>query len=383
MHIAVILGTRPEAIKLAPIINHADTYPALHVEVYDTGQHKEMLAPVLSLFGIEPTHRLEVMHPGQTLGTLTARLIEQLSRLFQERQPDLVLVQGDTTTAFCGALAAYYNQIPVGHVEAGLRTGDLLSPWPEEGNRVLISRHARLHFAPTTTSQNHLLREAIPNGHIFVTGNPVIDALHFVTDRIQDNPPLIPDLPDHIMHDGHPLVLITGHRRESFGEGMRSICESILALAQAFPDTHFVYPVHLNPKVREPVHLILGAPGTTNSLAPNVHLIEPLSYQPFVALLKRSTLILTDSGGIQEEAPSLGKPVLVMREKTERTEAIEAGTVQLVGTDKETIILEATRLLTDQAAYDNMAHAANPYGDGRASMHILDHCLSFLQNNPL
>lgn len=375
MKVAVILGTRPEAIKLAPIVKALDAHPQLQGVTCVTGQHKEMLTPLLKLFDIRPVKQLEVMKPGQDLSSLSATLLEGITAFLKEQQPDLVLVQGDTTTAFCGTLASFYQKIPVGHVEAGLRTGDLLSPWPEEANRVLISRLARLHFAPTQCAQQHLLHEHIPPAHIFVTGNPVIDTL-FLT-RSLPYVPSAPILPHHLMQSESPLVLITGHRRENFDGGLHAICRAIKRLSSTFTDTHFVYPLHLNPNVRATVHTVLTNNGETT--LPNVHLIEPLSYQPFVKLLERSTLILTDSGGIQEEAPSLGKPVLVLRDKTERPEAIEAGTVELVGTDEDLIVKRASTLLTNKMQYQSMARAINPYGDGKASERILDICHTFLK----
>jgi len=378
MKIAVVLGTRPEAIKMAPIVLKLKDHSSLTPLLCATGQHREMLQPVLELFELEPTVNFDVMKPNQSLNSLMAVLLQHLDAFFTEHEPDLVLVQGDTMTALCGALAAFYKHIPVGHVEAGLRTGDLYSPWPEEAHRVLIGRVCQLHFAPTTTSEQHLLRESTPPDSIFVTGNTVIDALLQVSEKVDNEAITIEGFPDEIMKGDQPLVLITGHRRESFGGGLASICRAIKRLARQFPNVYFVYPVHLNPNVRGPVNEFLNDP---NDPCDNIILMEPLSYLPFVTMLKRSTLLLTDSGGIQEEAPGLGKPVLVTREKTERTEAVDAGTVILVGTDEEKIVAETSRLLTDQDAYDQMAQAINPYGDGQSAGRIIQICQEFLQKN--
>ncbi len=373
--VAVIFGTRPEAIKLAPVVLALKAHPAFDCRVCVTGQHREMLDQVLDVFGLVPDTDLALMEPNQTLGRLTARAVESLDQYLGREKPQLVLVQGDTTTVFCAALAAFYHHIPIGHVEAGLRTGDLQSPWPEEANRVLTSRLTTLHFAPTAASCRNLLAEGVPAGSVVVTGNTVIDALFLALERARAALPTIPGLPAEVLAagEGRPLVLITGHRRESHGAGFESICRAVAELARRFPAARFVYPVHLNPKVREPVQRLLGGG------LPNVHLIEPLAYLPFVALMDRATLLLTDSGGIQEEAPSLGKPVLVMRDTTERPEAIEAGTVQLVGTSFDRIVGEVTRLLTDRAAYEAMARAHNPYGDGHAAGRIVAASLAFLE----
>jgi len=367
--VSIIFGTRPEAIKLAPVILQLKRTTGVIAEVCVTAQHREMLDQVLQVFDIQPDVDLNLMEKDQTLGRFTARAIEALDRYFSDRHPDFVLVQGDTTTVLCATLAAFYHHIPVGHVEAGLRTGDLQAPWPEEANRVLTSRLARVHFAPTETSRQNLLREGIPDGHVFVTGNPVIDALLLTLERTKSVSPSVPGLPESIQPfcEGRPRqVLITGHRRENFGEGFENICRAIAILAENFPDVHFVYPVHLNPNVREPVRRILD-PRRRN----NLHLIEPVPYLPFVALMNAATVILTDSGGLQEEAPSLGKPVLVMRDVTERPEAVTAGTVKLVGTDSGRIVKETSRLLSDERAYGDMVRAQNPYGDGHASEHIV------------
>ena len=373
--IAVIFGTRPEAIKLAPIILALRQDRQLVCRVCVTGQHRRMLDQVLEAFAIQPDADLDLMEPNQSLSRLTARAIEALDQYLHQEKPDLVLVQGDTTTVFCATLAAFYHKIPVGHVEAGLRTGDLNAPWPEEANRVLTTRLARLHFAPTTTSRDHLLNEGIPEERIFVTGNSVIDALLLARARVKAHPPAIPGLPAGVWGQ-QPLVLITGHRRENFGGGFEAICQAIAELAERFPRVHWVFPVHLNPRVREPVDRILSAGNQGN-----IHLIEPLPYLPFVALMDRASIILTDSGGVQEEAPSLGKPVLVMRDTTERPEAIAAGTVLLVGADYDRIVGAASRLLTDPTAHQAMARAINPYGDGQATGRILAACRSYLQGN--
>ena len=376
--ISTILGTRPEAIKLAPIILALETHPLFQGHLCVTAQHRELLDPMLEVFGIEADTDLDLIRPDQTLAGLTARAVEGIDRYLAEEKPDLVLVQGDTTTVLCGALAAFYHGIPLGHVEAGLRTGNLQAPWPEEANRSLTTRLGTLHFAPTETNRQNLLKEGIPAESITVTGNTVIDALFIALERIGKKPPEVPDLtPGELESWGDaPVVLITGHRRESFGPGMESICRAIAKLARRFPETHFVYVVHLNPNVREPVGRILGA----DWRGENLHLVNPLPYLPFVYLMNRSTLILTDSGGIQEEAPSLGKPVLVLRDVTERPEGLEAGTVKLVGTGIEKIVEETSRLLTDETALAAMSRAQNPYGDGEATGRILDACARYFQD---
>ena len=363
--VSFIFGTRPEAIKLCPVILAMKDHPDLEPHVCVTGQHREMLDQVLDVFGVVPDVDLALMLPNQTLSELTARSISAIDAYLAEQKPDMVVVQGDTTTVFCAALCAFYNKIPVGHVEAGLRTWNKYSPFPEEINRVLATRLADLHFTPTNISRDNLLREGVSSDRIFVTGNTVIDALELALERIKSNPPAIPGLPPGIMTNGCPLVLITGHRRESFGEGFRNICLAIVELAHRFPSAEFVYPVHLNPNVREPVFRLLGN-------MTNIHLIDPLGYLSFAALMNRAKIILTDSGGIQEEAPSLGKPVLVMRDTTERPEAVSAGTAKLVGTETSAIVREAACLLADGENYRKIAQAHNPYGDGRASMRIVD-----------
>ena len=349
-----------------------------------------MLDQVLEVFDIRPDADLDLMRPNQTLSGLTARAIEAIDGYLAAEKPDLVLVQGDTTTVFCASLAAFYRHVPIGHVEAGLRTGDLTAPWPEEANRVLTSRLARLHFAPTATSRENLLREGTPGDAIAVTGNTVIDALFIAAERVRQRPPVIAGLPAALQptagaSPGQPrMVLITGHRRENFGGGFESICRAIAELAARFPDVHFVYPVHLNPNVRGPVQQILGSQlgGAGGAGAANLHLIEPLPYLSFVAMMNRSTLILTDSGGVQEEAPSLGKPVLVMRTVTERPEAVDAGTVRLVGTDQRLIVDGVTELLTKPDVYEKMSRAHNPYGDGHATERIVALCKDLLARTP-
>jgi UDP-N-acetylglucosamine 2-epimerase (non-hydrolysing) len=362
--LSIIFGTRPEAIKLCPLVlalqEHSDFQP--HVCV--TGQHREMLDQVLEVFGITPDVDLDLMEPDQTLAGLTGKAVVSVDRYLEDNKPDMVIVQGDTTTVFIAALAAFYRQIPVGHVEAGLRTWNKFSPFPEEVNRVLTTRIADTHFAPTAISRSNLLAEGVEDSRIFVTGNTVIDALHIAVDKIRKQPPEIPGIPEDIMVNGKPLVLITGHRRENQGQGFIDICRAISHLTEKFADTEFVYPVHLNPNVRKPVFDFLSG-------RDNIHLIEPLSYLSFVAMMDRAKIVLTDSGGVQEEAPGLGKPVLVMRDTTERPEAVDAGTVKLVGTDFNAIVDNVSTLLSDATAYKTMAHAVNPYGDGKACQRIL------------
>ena len=383
LKISVIFGTRPEAIKLAPVILALKQETDFETRVCVTGQHRQMLDQVLKLFEIEPDFDLNLMVPNQSLAGLTARGIEAVDGYLADDKPDLILIQGDTTTTLCAALAAFYRRIPVGHVEAGLRTWNLQAPWPEEANRVLASRLTALHFGPTEISRQNLLREGVLDETIFVTGNTGIDALFLALKKVRAAPPAIVGLPAYFQpgqtfsNRAARLVLITGHRRENFGPGFENICRSIAELARRFPETQFVYPVHLNPNVREPVMRLLGPRGSSNALLPNVHLLEPLPYLPFVSIMERATIILTDSGGIQEEAPSLGKPVLVMRETTERPEAVEAGTVRLVGTDPEKIVSEMSRLLKDAQAYEQMSRAHNPYGDGHATERIIAACRKF------
>ena len=406
MKISVIFGTRPEAIKLAPVILALRRDGRFRCQVCATAQHRQMLDQVLDVFGIRPEVDLNLMERGQSLAGLTARALAALDDYLAGYSPDLVLVQGDTTTALCAALAAFYRKVPIGHVEAGLRTGDMQAPWPEEANRALTSRLATLHFAPTESSRRNLVKEGIPAAQILVTGNPVVDALYFALEKVRLNPPPIPGLPADWQAgmetwgpvapvDGRGraprIVLITGHRRESFGAGFECICEAIAALADRFPDCRFIYPVHLNPNVQEPVFRILNAPRKAGAKAgagarSNVYLIEPVPYLSFVRLMEMATIILTDSGGIQEEAPTLGKPVLVMRETTERPEALETGLVQLVGTDRERIVDEATKLLRLAAGQGRPTHSSpdyarshpNPYGDGNAAERIVAGCAEFL-----
>jgi UDP-N-acetylglucosamine 2-epimerase (non-hydrolysing) len=372
--ISIICGTRPEAIKLAPVALAMKGDDAIECSVCATGQHREMLAQALAAFGIVPDADLNLMTEGQTLASLTAKAVEALDSYLVRFSPDLVLVQGDTTTVFCAALASFYRRIPVGHVEAGLRTGNMFSPWPEEANRVITSRLATLHFAPTESSRRNLLAEGVPEERIFVTGNTAIDALFLAMDRIRRNPSLAetPEIMPFLRNRDRKMVLITGHRRENFGAGIENICLAIAELADRFPTVHFVYPVHLNPNVREPVKRTLGGESRKN-----IHLIEPLGYLPFVAMMERADVILTDSGGIQEEAPSLGKPVLVMRDVTERPEAVEAGFARLVGADRNRIVSETSKLLDGSAEAGKKA-AANPYGDGHAAARIVSICKRFL-----
>lgn len=368
--VALILGTRPEAIKLAPVALAFRKDARASVRVCVTGQHREMVDGLLPLFGITPDIDLKLMQPGQTLNALAARATASLDGWFESEKPDLVLVQGDTTTAFVASLAAYYRQIPVAHVEAGLRTGDLYAPWPEEGNRKLISQLAALHFAPTESARQNLEREGITRG-VHVVGNSGIDALLFARQKIKAQPPRIAALPDDLQPgaQGRRMVLITGHRREHFGAGMENLCGAILELGRRFPETAFVYPVHLNPSVRKPVEQLLRSDAPQNVL-----LLEPLPYLEFIALMERSALILTDSGGVQEEAPSLGKRVVVFREKTERSEAVAAGTVFVVGPEKDAIVSACERELMNTQP----PSVQNPYGDGQTSPRIVDVCLKFL-----
>jgi UDP-N-acetylglucosamine 2-epimerase (non-hydrolysing) len=364
--ISVIFGTRPEAIKLVPVILELKKSPDIVCEVCITAQHREMLDQVLEIFGIVPDTDLDLMEPNQELASFAAKAIVHLDGYLKKSRPDLILVQGDTTTVFAAALAAFYNRIPVGHVEAGLRSGDIYAPFPEEVNRTLATRMTTIHFAPTNGNKQNLVREGVEESTIHVTGNTVIDALLLAREKVINDPPVIEGLDEAVIGD-KPIVLITGHRRESFGDGFEHICQAIARLAKAFPDHQFVYPVHLNPNVQEPVQRILG-----NGTIHNIHLIKPLSYLPFVHLMNRCTLILTDSGGIQEEGPSLKKPVLVMRNVTERPEGVEAGVVRLVGTDAGRIVSSVWELLTDKSVYHAMVANENPYGDGKAAKRIVE-----------
>ena len=364
--ISVIFGTRPEAIKLCPVVLALKRESAFDCKVCVTGQHREMLQQVLDVFGVMPDVDLSLMRPNQTLAKLTSRAIAAIDEYLTVEKPDVVMVQGDTTTVLAGALAAFYHHIPIAHIEAGLRTWNLESPWPEEANRVLTTRLARWHFCPTENNKANLLSEGVPEQNVYVTGNTVIDALMMACEKVRVNPPEIDGLPSNFLSHGDKMVLITGHRRENFGEGFQHICMAIANLAARFPDVQFVYPVHLNPNVREPVGRILGA-----YCGRNVHLISPQGYLPFVSLMDRSYLVLTDSGGVQEEAPSLGKPVLVMRDTTERPEAVMAGTVKIVGTTRESIECETATLLTNETEYRKMSKSVNPYGDGSAVRNIL------------
>lgn len=364
MKILVTFGTRPEAIKMAPVVKSLKILDGFDVKVCVTAQHRQMLDQVLNLFSITPDFDLDLMKPGQDLSDITANVLLSMRGVLRQWRPDMVLVHGDTTTTFAAALAAYYERVPVGHVEAGLRTGNIYSPWPEEMNRRLAGAITTLHFAPTVKARDNLLRENIAAKSIHVTGNTVIDALFDVVDKVRNDQALQVILAGQFsfLSPSKRLILVTGHRRENFGDGFERICEALAALAKR-NDVEIVYPVHLNPNVQEPVRRILGNHSS-------IHLIEPLDYLPFVYLMDRSYLVITDSGGVQEEAPSLGKPVLVMRDTTERPEAVHAGTVTLVGTDTERIVAEAERLLDDPAAYEAMARSHNPYGDGTASRQI-------------
>ncbi|MDP2227823.1 MAG: UDP-N-acetylglucosamine 2-epimerase (non-hydrolyzing) [Moraxellaceae bacterium] len=364
--VLLVFGTRPEAIKMAPLVKALKAHDAFDARVCVTAQHRQMLDQVLELFGIEPEFDLNLMRPGQDLTDITAGVLQGLKTVFSEWKPDVVLVHGDTSTTFAASLAAFYQRIAIGHVEAGLRTGNLYSPWPEEANRRLTGVLANWHFAPTLTSSDNLLREGVSPESVFVTGNTVIDALLQVREKINSGAALQQQFAERFvfLDSRKRLVLVTGHRRENFGGGFERICEALARIAQENVDVQVLYPVHLNPNVQEPVKRLLGD-------IDNVYLIEPQDYLPFVYLMDKSTVILTDSGGIQEEAPSLGKPVLVMRDTTERPEAVAAGTVKLVGTDVDAICRETTRLLTDQAAYQAMAFSHNPYGDGHACERIV------------
>lgn len=377
--IMLVFGTRPEAIKMAPLVKEFQKYPGqFETIVCVTGQHRQMLDQVLEIFDIKPDYDLNIMKQGQDLYDVTARVLTGMRDVLKETQPDVVLVHGDTTTSTAAALAAFYQQIPVGHVEAGLRTHNIYSPWPEEMNRQITGRIAEYDFAPTPLSRANLLAEGVAENKITVTGNTVIDALYCVVDKIKNTPALDGELKSELVKAGYDterlanskkLVLITGHRRENFGDGFISMCKAIKALTEKYPDVDFVYPMHLNPNVRKPIHEVFGE--NLEGLG-NMFFIEPLEYLSFVYLMEKSNIVLTDSGGIQEEAPGLGKPVLVMRDTTERPEALEAGTVKLVGTDYDMIVNEVSALLDNQDHYDAMSKAVNPYGDGKACNRIVN-----------
>ena len=372
----LVFGTRPEAIKMSPLVKEFQKYPEkFETIVCVTGQHREMLDQVLRIFDIQPDYDLNIMKQGQDLYDVTARVLTGMRDVLKETRPDIVLVHGDTTTSTAAALAAFYQQIPVGHIEAGLRTHNIYSPWPEEVNRQITGRIATYHFAPTSLSKDNLLQEGISGEQIIVTGNTVIDALYMVVEKIKNDGILSCELEKVLkasgydisrLSDGRKLVLITGHRRENFGDGFISMCKAIKSLSEKYPEVDFVYPMHLNPNVRKPIHEVFG-----ESQRANLFFIEPLEYLSFVSLMEKSAIVLTDSGGIQEEAPGLGKPVLVMRDTTERPEALEAGTVKLVGTDYDKIVNEVSGLLDSQEYYEKMSKAINPYGDGKACSRIV------------
>lgn len=374
----LVFGTRPEAIKMAPLVKEFQKNTKdFKTQVCVTGQHREMLDQVLHIFSIKPDYDLNIMKQGQDLYDVTSRVLLGMRDVLQKVKPDVVLVHGDTTTSTAAALAAFYQQIPVGHVEAGLRTHNIYSPWPEEMNRQITGRIATYHFAPTSLSKQNLLAENIKEETVTVTGNTVIDALYMVVDKIKNDKELDAELEDTLktsgydikrLKNGKKLVLITGHRRENFGDGFMSMCRAIQTLTKKYPDVDFVYPMHLNPNVRKPIHEIWGE--DLSNLC-NMFFIEPLEYLSFVYLMEKSSIVLTDSGGIQEEAPGLGKPVLVMRDTTERPEALKAGTVKLVGTDYDKIVTEVSSLLDNQTYYDEMSKAVNPYGDGKACERIV------------
>ncbi len=377
--IMLVFGTRPEAIKMAPLVKKFQEYPEqFETIVCVTGQHREMLDQVLTIFDIKPDYDLNIMKQGQDLYDVTARVLTGMRDVLKEAQPDVVLVHGDTTTSTAAALASFYQQIPVGHVEAGLRTHNIYSPWPEEMNRQITGRIATYHFAPTPLSKQNLLAEAVKEFDISVTGNTVIDALYMVVDKIKNDNALDSELNALLVKAGYDvnrlaggkkLVLITGHRRENFGDGFINMCSAIKTLTEKYPEVDFVYPMHLNPNVRKPIHEVFGEDLSGLS---NMFFIEPLEYLSFVYLMEKSTIVLTDSGGIQEEAPGLGKPVLVMRDTTERPEALEAGTVKLVGTNYDKIVNEVSALLDDETYYNEMSRAVNPYGDGLACERIVN-----------
>ena len=377
--VMLVFGTRPEAIKMAPLVKEFQKQPKrVETVVCVTGQHREMLDQVLKIFDIKPDYDLNIMKQGQDLYDVTARVLTGMRDVLKEVKPDVVLVHGDTTTSTAAALAAFYQQIPVGHVEAGLRTHNIYSPWPEEMNRLLTGRLATYHFSPTPLSRNNLIKESVDDRNIIITGNTVIDALYWVVDKIKNNKELDNELEDILskagydvnrLNNGKKLVLITGHRRENFGDGFINMCSAIKYFTGKYTDFDFVYPMHLNTNVRKPIHEVFGE---NLSGLKNMFFIEPLEYLSFVYLMEKSSIVLTDSGGIQEEAPGLGKPVLVMRDTTERPEALDAGTVKLVGTDYNKIVNEVSSLIDDKAAYEKMSKAVNPYGDGLACGRIVN-----------
>ncbi|MFB0826581.1 non-hydrolyzing UDP-N-acetylglucosamine 2-epimerase [Chromobacterium violaceum] len=369
--VLTVFGTRPEAIKMAPLVKLLAQQNVIESRVCVTAQHRQMLDQVLDLFSIEPDYDLDIMSPDQSLSDITASILKKLDPILRDFSPDLVLVHGDTTTTLASSLAAYYRKIPVGHVEAGLRTGNIYSPWPEEANRSLTAKIAAFHFAPTEKAKDNLLKEGVNVESIIVTGNTVIDALLSITSKLNSDALLCEamDLKLPKIGNDKKIILVTGHRRENFGAGLENICQALVRIANKFPDVSIIYPVHLNPSVREPVNRILGG-------IENITLIEPLEYLPFVHLMNKCTLIITDSGGIQEEAPSLGKPVLVTRETTERPEAVQANTVKLVGTSADRLFAEVESLLADHQKYLMMSRAHNPYGDGTACLKIVDKILN-------
>lgn len=386
--VMLVFGTRPEAIKMAPLVKEFQKHPELvDTIVCVTGQHREMLDQVLEIFNVTPDYDLNIMKSGQDLYDITSRVILGMRDVLKEAQPDVVLVHGDTTTSMAAALAAFYQQIPVGHVEAGLRTRNIYSPWPEEMNRQMTGRLTTFNLSPTPLSRQNLLDEGVDEEKIIVTGNTVIDALHMVVDRIKNDASLSASLSERLKEQGYDvgrlknesrrLVLITGHRRENFGDGFKNICNAIKTLSENYPDVDFVYPMHLNPNVRRPIKEVFGE---SLDFAENLFFIEPLEYLDFVYLMEKSDIVLTDSGGIQEEAPGLGKPVLVMRDTTERPEALEAGTVKLVGTNYDKIVTSMRELLDLKEKYEQMSKATNPYGDGLACGRIVEHIIKSLNN---
>ncbi len=367
MKVLSVFGTRPEAIKMAPLIIKLNSIREIESKVCVTGQHRQMLDQVLDVFSIRADYDLNIMKPNQSLADITSSILKELENVIDDFEPDVVLVHGDTATTFAASLAAYYRKIPIGHVEAGLRTGDIYSPWPEEANRKLTTALAKYHFAPTEQSKNNLVLEGVKTDNIYITGNTVVDALLIVSSKLEENKHLNITMKNKFKYldSNKKMILVTGHRRENFGKGFEEICKALVEIATLYPECQIVYPVHLNPNVREPVNRIL------NNIS-NIILIEPQEYLPFIYLMKSSYLILTDSGGIQEEAPSLGKPVLVMRDNTERPEAVKTGNVKLVGTDRKTIVENIITLFNDTERYKEMSEAANPYGDGNSSQKIVD-----------